>query len=315
MKGTGRLTASIVMVVVLVLGAIAGFATGTRPLLGLDLTGGVSVVLAAPANTDKAVMQKALDRIRDRVDAVGVAEPDISLIGNNLVQVQLPGLGGQGKVVKRGEQYCAVSSSGKGLGCFPRQADAEAKAKAESVQRVLEIIGTTARLEEREVLQTVNPSDSSYKTQVFTTSVIKPDDPFRKNAAFHEAPSQGGGLVSYEDTNGDGFFTSGVDPIYNMGPVEITGADFTKATAQYVPAGTSQTTTPGWRVVFTLNKAGSKKFGDATTKLIGKQLAIILDGTVQSAPTVQSAITGGEVQISGGYTRDIAEALAKKITG
>ena len=85
----------------------------------------------------------------------------------------------------------------------------------------------------------MNPSDSSYKTQVFTTGVIKPDDPFRKNAAFHEAPSQGGGLVSYEDTNGDGFFTSGVDPIYNMGPVEITGADFTKATAQYVPAGTS----------------------------------------------------------------------------
>jgi preprotein translocase subunit SecD len=310
MKSSRPLIVSILVVSVLVLAALVGFATGTRPLLGLDLTGGVSVVLAAPANTDKAVMQKALDRIRDRVDAVGVAEPDISLIGNNLVQVQLPGLGGQGKVVKRGEQYCAVSSSGKGLGCFPRQADAEAKAKAESVQRVLEIIGTTARLEEREVLQTVNPSDSSYKTQVFTTGVIKPDDPFRKNAAFHETPSQDGGLVTYEDTNGDGFFTPGVDPIYNLGPVEITGADFTKATAQYVPAGTSQTTTPGWRVVFTLNKAGSKKFGDATTKLIGKQLAIILDGTVQSAPTVQSAITGGQGEITGNFTAQEAKNLA-----
>src|SRR4029450_2436040 len=155
-----------------------------------------------------------LDRIRDRVDAVGVAEPDISLIGNNLVQVQLPGLGGQGKGVKRGEQYCAVSSSGKDLGCFPREADAQAKAKAESVQRVLEIIGTTARLEEREVLETINASDSSYKTQVFTVGAIKANDPYRNNPNFHEEPSQDGGLVTYEDTNGDGFFTPGVDAIY-----------------------------------------------------------------------------------------------------
>jgi preprotein translocase subunit SecD len=310
MQSSRPLIASIAMVFILVLLTLAGLVTGTRPLLGLDLTGGVSVVLAAPANTDRAVMEKALDRIRDRVDAVGVAEPDISLIGNNLVQVQLPGLGGQGNVVKRGEQYCAVSSSGKNLGCFPREADAQAKAKAESVQRVLEIIGTTARLEEREVLETINASDSSYKTQVFTAGAIKANDPYRNNPNFHEESSQDGGLVTYEDTNGDGFFTPGVDPIYKLGPVEITGADFTKASAQYVPAGTSQVSQPGWRVVFNLNKGGSKKFGDATTRLIGKQLAIVLDGTVQSAPTVQSAITGGQGEITGNFTAQEAKNLA-----
>src|SRR6266568_7515677 len=118
MKGTSRLVTSIVFVAVLVGGAVAGFATSIRPLLGLDLVGGVSVVLSGPAGTDKAVMQKALDRIRDRVDALGVAEPDISLLGSNFIQVQLPGLGGQGKVQKKGQGHCPVSATNQPLGCF-----------------------------------------------------------------------------------------------------------------------------------------------------------------------------------------------------
>src|SRR2546427_12716256 len=136
MKNVGRLTASIVFVAILVAAAGAGMLTRCKPLLGLDLEGGLSGILKGPAGTDRGVMSKALDRIRDRVDALGVAEPDISLIGSNLIQVQLPGLGGQGKVEKRGALFCAVSSSGKSLGCFRTHADAQARAKAQSVQRV-----------------------------------------------------------------------------------------------------------------------------------------------------------------------------------
>src|SRR5947208_1782450 len=142
---SGRLILSIVFVGVLVVASLAGLLTSVRPVLGLDLVGGVSVVLAGPPGTPKEVMERALDRIRDRVDALGVAEPDISLVGNN-IQVQLPGLGGQGHVVKRGTQFCTISSSGKDLGCFKQAAQAQAKAKAQSVARVLQLIGTTARL-------------------------------------------------------------------------------------------------------------------------------------------------------------------------
>jgi preprotein translocase subunit SecD len=310
MKSSRSLFLSIAFVAGLVLAALAGFVANIRPLLGLDLTGGVSVVLAGPANTDKAVMQKALDRIRDRVDALGVAEPDISLIGSNLIQVQLPGLGGQGKVQQRGDQFCAVSASGKDLGCFAKRADAAAKAKAESVNRVLEIIGTTARLEEREVTQTISSTDAAYHTTPFTTGVIKENDPYRSNPNFNEAPSTDGTLVSYEDLNNDGKFSSGADPILVMGPPVITGADLTKAAAQYVTASTNSTQQPGWRVLFTLNKAGAKKFGDATAKLLQKQLAIVLDGVVESAPTVQSAITGGQGEITGNFSATEAKNLA-----
>jgi preprotein translocase subunit SecD len=302
MKNVGRLVASIVFVAVLVVGAVAGYVSGTlRLVLGLDLVGGVSVVLSGPPGTPKDVMQEALDHIRNRVDALGVAEPDITLIGNSLIQVQLPGLGGQGRVVRRGKQFCAVSPSGKDIGCFATQEEADARAKAQSVQRVLQLIGTTARLEEREVLGTIPPTDPAYKTTPLT-----PRDP--STGAFL---AQGDEIVTYEDTDSNGTFTDGTDLKYRLGKIEITGADLKKATAQFVSSGTSNANAqPGWRVVFTLNKEGSKKFGEATTRLQGKQLAIVLDGAVESAPTVQSPITGGTGEITGNFSEAEAKNLA-----
>jgi preprotein translocase subunit SecD len=305
MKNVGRLTTSIVFVAILVAAAVAGLLTSVKPLLGLDLEGGLSVILKGPAGTDRGVMEKALDRIRDRVDALGVAEPDISLIGSNLIQVQLPGLGGQGKVVKKGDIFCVVSSSSKSLGCYKNIADAQAKAKAQSVQRVLEIIGTTARLEEREVLQTINPSDASYKTTPLT-----PRDPATGN--FQST----GDVVAYGDQNSDGTFTDGVDPKYQLGKVEITGADFTKATAVFRTStnGATQGST-GWEVDFTLNKSGAGKFSEATKRLVNKQLAIVLDGVVESAPVVQGQIPNGSgvITLGTGATTAAGEREAKNL--
>ena len=312
MKGTGRLTASLIVVGVLVVSATIGFVLGERPLPGLDLVGGVSVVLSGPRGTDKDVMQKALDRIRDRVDALGVAEPDISLLTGNppLIQVQLPGLGGQGTVSRSGSQWCAKSSSGKSLGCFANQADAQAAAKAQSVQRVLEIIGQTARLEEREVLSS-SASDPSVAALPFTTGVIQPNDPYRQDKGFSEAaPDAAGDLVAFQDANGNGFYDAGTDTKYKLGPVQITGAALSKSTAVYVPAGSTTTATPGWQVNFTLNGAGAKTFAEVTTRLNGKQLAIVLDNVVVSAPTVQSPITGGQGQITGSFSEAEAKNLA-----
>jgi len=310
-RGTGRLVLSLVFIGVLVAATLIGFAFGLKPLLGLDLEGGLSVVLEAPAGTDRAVMDRTVDRIRDRVDALGVAEADISLAGSNLIQVQIPGLGGQGTVTEKNGKFCVASTDGKDLGCYATQAEAEAKAKEESVSRVLAIIGQTARLDQREVLSTIQPSDAAYATTAFTTGVIKENDPFRQNKDFKEEPASNGGLTTYQDTNGDGFFTPGTDPIYVLGPVEITGADLSKAQAQYLTSSSGQTVTnPGWRVAFTLNSQGTQKFAEVTTRLNGKQLAIVLDGVVQSAPTIQSPITNGSGEITGNFTEAEAKNLA-----
>ena len=63
-------------------------------------------------------------------------------------------------------------------------------------------------------------------------------------------------------------------------------------------------------VSFTLDRVGAKKFGKATSKGVGKQLAIILDGKIISAPTVREPIVGGSGQISGNFTFQSATDLA-----
>ena len=63
-------------------------------------------------------------------------------------------------------------------------------------------------------------------------------------------------------------------------------------------------------VTFTLDRIGAKKFGRATTTGVGKDLAIILDGKIISAPTIQEPIVGGAGQITGGFTFQSATDLA-----
>jgi preprotein translocase subunit SecD len=90
-RATRGLWISIILVGALVAGSIAAFVVGTRPVLGLDLEGGVSVILSAPPDTPSDVMDRALENIRTRVDAFGVGEPLLYLSGTN-IEVQLPGL-------------------------------------------------------------------------------------------------------------------------------------------------------------------------------------------------------------------------------
>lgn len=66
-------------------------------------------------------------------------------------------------------------------------------------------------------------------------------------------------------------------------------------------------------VSLTFTDEGSKAFEDATAKLIGQQIAIIYDNVVYSAPTVQSAITGGNAQITGMESYEVAKNLASTI--
>jgi preprotein translocase subunit SecD len=82
----------------------------------------------------------------------------------------------------------------------------------------------------------------------------------------------------------------------------ITGRDLRNARPMQGQFGASV-------VSFFLNSSGASKFGDATGKNIGKQLAIILDSRVQSAPTIESKIEA-QGQITGSFTPEEANDLA-----
>jgi preprotein translocase subunit SecD len=64
--------------------------------------------------------------------------------------------------------------------------------------------------------------------------------------------------------------------------------------------------TEGMAVEFVLDARGTKQFGQITTANVGRNLAIILDGVVASAPVIREPITGGRGQITGRF--DFAEA-------
>ena len=66
-------------------------------------------------------------------------------------------------------------------------------------------------------------------------------------------------------------------------------------------------------VSLTLTDEGAVKFGTATAENIGRQIAIVYDGEVISAPTVNEAIGNGQAQISGNFTFEEAEQLASTI--
>jgi len=63
-----------------------------------------------------------------------------------------------------------------------------------------------------------------------------------------------------------------------------------------------------------LNAAGAKRFERMTTKNVNKALAIVMDGTVYSAPTVVSAIAGGNMEIAGNFSAEEARQLANMLS-
>lgn len=85
--------------ILLVVAVAAGFLiAGARPQLGLDLQGGISAALrpdpeaATQPDDMDAAMDLAVQLIRQRVDSLGVAEPDIARQGEDTILVQLPGV-------------------------------------------------------------------------------------------------------------------------------------------------------------------------------------------------------------------------------
>ena len=63
-------------------------------------------------------------------------------------------------------------------------------------------------------------------------------------------------------------------------------------------------------VSFKLDRLGAQKFGRTTTDNVGKRLAIVLDGKIISAPSINEPITSGNGMISGNFTFQEATDLA-----
>ena len=94
-----KLITSLVSIALLAVGLLSiNLALGYRPALGLDLRGGISVTLKPVGTASTASLNLAVERIRERVDSVGVGEPEI-VRQQDAIVVNLPGVNDQEKAL------------------------------------------------------------------------------------------------------------------------------------------------------------------------------------------------------------------------
>lgn len=158
-------------------------------------------------------------------------------------------------------------------------------------QRAEELIGKTAMLEFRIVKNDTTEAQKAFE-KLETT-----DKPFDDDGNLIPSIAQLVPAGMQIMRNKDGGYSLVTDT------ASVTGADLENA--RVVMMGEN-----GYpEVSFTFNAEGAKKFGQLTGANIGKQLAIVLDNTIQSAPVVQSRITK-DGRISGTFSAEEARALA-----
>lgn len=98
---------------------------------------------------------------------------------------------------------------------------------------------------------------------------------------------------------------------FRLAPASITEEDVGSASA--VPLGYQGAS--AWGVQIELTPEGATRFEALTTRLVGQQIAIVVDGTLVSAPTVAEPITVGIVQLVADMTESQARALAGNLGG
>lgn len=90
-------------------------------------------------------------------------------------------------------------------------------------------------------------------------------------------------------------------------PAGLTGKEFKRASLEF----DQRTGAP--QITLQFDAEGTKKFADITSRNIGKRVAILLDGQILSAPTVQTAITDGRAIITGQFTVQEAKELVTRL--
>ncbi len=134
------------------------------------------------------------------------------------------------------------------------------------------------------------------------------DDPMRIKSLLGKTANLTFRFVTNNDNDRFGveklLFENGIDEATVSKRIIISGENLLDAQPK-MDTQTNQTI-----VSFTLDRVGAKRFGKATSTGIGKQLAIILDGKIISAPVVRDTIASGSGQISGGFTFQSATDLA-----
>ena len=269
--------------------------------LGLDLQGGMYLLLEVDKSKlspeeAKGAVDRAIEVIRNRVDQWGVFEPSIQKVGEDRILIQLPG------VLDR--------------------------------ERARQLIGKTALLEFRLVapdnlimetleridrkLAAVDSADTN--SRPFTSllnsyrgNIVVPEDnvakvdSLLKDPRVKEAIPKGYVFMwgKWFESNGQKFRS-----LYLVeAKPELTGA-YLKDARHTIGSASDPNIANQPIVLLKFNRKGAARFSEITGRNVGRRLAIVLDGVVQSAPVIRERIPSGNAQITGIGSIEEAKELA-----
>ena len=307
-----RLYFSLLGIVVLVGSLLAGnLLAGNVPALGLDLQGGASVTLQPEGEFTQSALNQAVDIISQRVNALGVSEPEITRQGDNVV-VNLPG----------------VNDQQKALDIIGRQGELllrpvlQAGTLNTDTSTTLPGTDTTIAGAETSIVDTTiaatEGGPGSARGRGAATTVPSATDTTVPGSSDSTVPAVAESNISISEDSTDPTANAVLlgqnGEAYLVGPAGATGKVFTNNAQAVINNG-------NWTVTVELRNGaeGADLWNALTTKCFNRdatcptaRIAIALDGTVISAPTVQEAVfTGGNVQISGDFSESEARDLAK----
>lgn len=299
-----RASLSWLVTIVAIITGIIGFGVATGgaswvPKLALDLEGGTQIILTAKLTDGQTVSQEQLDQavsiIRQRVDASGVSESEITTQGTQNIVVSIPGTPDEA-TVKR------IESSAK-LEFRPVLAVSQATPPAEDA-------GPAETIPMSELVPDPQPTtagDPAWITEAMSAQF-----------ALFVCDAQAAEQASLADPALPAFVCDVTGTAkYILGPVELGGEVIVDAAAQPETTSTGAQT-GGWAVQITMNAKGTETFGEISSRMFGaqeplNQFAFVLDGTVLSAPAMQAQILDGRPSITGGFTQESAKALADQL--
>ncbi|MDQ1386055.1 MAG: preprotein translocase subunit SecD [Actinomycetota bacterium] len=316
----------------------------SRPVLGLDLQGGTSIVLAPVKGSDLSTLDTAVAIIRARVDGLGIAEPNVSRQGNNIV-IDLPGVKNAAeadalvgktaelrfRVVQGSIPYStsqtsttvkgATTTTAKGATTTTAKgattttvkgattttgkgATTTTKGKAAGRLGTIDTVPIAASRPEAVTTTTVKGATTTTAKGATTTTVKGATTTTTKPAAApNDGTCQNGKAVTPDVADKQVVLPDAKKTAcYLLGPTILTGRNVGTASA------TVNSTSAAWEVnVHFKNDDFVKKVAQP---YVGKQVAIELDGVVQSAPNINQGITGQDVTISGNFSSKEAHQLA-----
>ncbi len=340
---------SLVWLLVIIIGLVSANAASViwnegqwTPRLALDLQGGTQLILEPQLEETAEVTQEQLDQavgiIRQRVDAGGVTEAEITTQGGRNIVVAIPGTPDQSTIDRIQSaarlDFRAVLAADTASNSALNPADpAEGDTPAPSTSPEPETSESPAASGSDGVTaQTVSTTDTGDTEPAEEAPVEQTPQPEPTNAsdlnwitpeiqqAFDELDCANleelGTNVAPLD---EPLVTCDADGLvkYILGPAEVEGSSITNATAGLVASSTGVTSNE-WGVFIEFDGEGTQQFREVTERLVAlqgiqNQFAIVLDGNVISAPRTISAITDGRPQISGSFTQDTAQTLADQL--